>query len=66
MDMDDELPRSSTDPLAMLVKQDLDPFSVDELDGRIALLRKEIERCEARKKFAVSHRANADDLFRKG
>ncbi|MEM8919693.1 MAG: DUF1192 domain-containing protein [Pseudomonadota bacterium] len=66
MDMDDDLPRSSTDPLAMLVKQDLDPFSVDELDTRIAQLKNEIERCESRKKFAVSHRANADDLFRKG
>lgn len=66
MDMDDDLPRSSTDPLTLLVKQDLDPFSVDELDARITLLKKEIDRCESRKKFAVSHRANADDLFRKG
>lgn len=65
MDMDDDLPRSANDPLSALVKQDLDPFSVDELESRISLLKIEIDRCEAKKKFAVSHRASADDLFKK-
>ena len=65
MDDDDNLPRSANDPLNLLVKQDLDPFSVDELEKRIAVLKSEINRCEAKKNFAVSHRASADDLFKK-
>lgn len=65
MDDDDNLPRSANDPLNLLVKQDLDPFSVDELEKRIAVLKDEINRCEAKKNFAVSHRTSADDLFKK-
>ena len=65
MDDDDNLPRSASDPLSLLVKQDLDPFSVDELEKRILVLRNEINRCEAKKNFAVSHRASADGLFKK-
>lgn len=62
---DDDLPRNANDPLSLLVKQDLDPFSVDELEKRISALQNEISRCEAKKSFAVSHRASADDLFKK-
>lgn len=64
--MDDEefLPRNANDPLALLIKQDLDPFSVDELETRISALKIEISRCESKKKFSVSHRASADDLFK--
>ncbi len=62
---DDDLPRNANDPLSLLVKQDLDPFSVDELEKRISVLQNEISRCEAKKSFAVSHRASADDLFKK-
>ena len=65
MDDDDNLPRNANDPLVLLVKQDLDPFSVDELDQRISLLKSEINRCEAKKQFAVSHRASAENLFKK-
>jgi len=65
MDNDDDLPRSANDPLSLLVKQDLDPFSVDELEKRISVLKTEISRCEAKKSFAVSHRASADSLFKK-
>lgn len=65
MDMDDDLPRSDNDPLSALIKQDLDPYSVDELESRISLLKVEIDRCESKKKFAVSHRASANDLFKK-
>lgn len=53
MDEDENLPRNANDPLVLLVKQDLDPFSVDELDQRIVLLKSEISRCEAKKNFAV-------------
>lgn len=62
---DENLPRSANDPLSLLIKQDLDPFSVDELEKRIAVLKNEIKRCEAKKNFSVSHRASADDLFKR-
>lgn len=65
--MDDEefLPRNANDPLALLIKQDLDPLSVDELEVRISVLKSEIIRCKKKKTFSTSHRANADDLFKK-
>ncbi|CAO1653685.1 DUF1192 domain-containing protein [Parasphingorhabdus sp. NYA22] len=65
MDDDDNLPRNANDPVTLMVKQDLDPLSVDELEKRISLLKSEISRCEAKKNFAVSHRASADNLFKK-
>ncbi|MEH6790532.1 DUF1192 domain-containing protein [Parasphingorhabdus sp.] len=64
MDDDDNLPRNANDPLALLIRQDLDPLSVDELDQRISLLKSEISRCESKKSFAVSHRASAENLFK--
>lgn len=65
MEPDDLLPRKADDPLAALVRQDLDPLSVDELDARIAALRAEIARCEGKRQKAVNHRASADALFRR-
>lgn len=65
MDDDENLPRNANDPLALLVKQDLDPLSVDELELRISLLESEISRCETKKNFAVTHRASAENLFKK-
>ncbi|MEH6660022.1 MAG: DUF1192 domain-containing protein [Parasphingorhabdus sp.] len=65
MDDDENLPRNANDPVALMVKQDLDPLSVDELDKRISLLKSEISRCEAKKSFAVTHRASAENLFKK-
>lgn len=65
MDEEDFLPQNANTPLALLIKEDLDPLSVDELSDRISLLKNEINRCEEKKKFAVSHRASADDLFKK-
>ncbi len=65
MNDDDDLPRNANDPISLLTKQDLDPFSVDELEKRISILKNEISRCEAKKSFAVSHRASADGLFKK-
>ncbi|KZE15825.1 MULTISPECIES: DUF1192 domain-containing protein [Sphingomonas] len=50
--------------LAMVLAEDLDPLSVDELTKRIAALEREIERCRARIERANSHRASADALFR--
>ncbi|MBX9815416.1 MAG: hypothetical protein A4S12_05770 [Proteobacteria bacterium SG_bin5] len=66
MDTDDIAPPPRPgDPIALLAKQDLDPFSLAELDARIALLRAEIARVEAHKQRAVNHRASADALFRR-
>ncbi|MCC6477978.1 DUF1192 domain-containing protein [Sphingorhabdus sp.] len=66
MDMDDNLPLRGTEPLAQLIRQDLDPLSIDELRERIETLKGEIARCEARIGAASSHRNAADALFRKG
>jgi uncharacterized small protein (DUF1192 family) len=65
MDSDDNLPLRRDDPLAHLVRQDLDPLSVDELEERIAALRSEISRCEGKIAFASRHRSVADALFKK-
>ena len=61
----DDLPLRRDDPLAKLVKQDLDPLSVAELQERIEMLKGEISRCEAKIMFASSHRTAADALFKK-
>jgi uncharacterized small protein (DUF1192 family) len=66
MEPDESLSRLRADAAQKLGSEDLDAYSVDELDARIALCRAEIERCEARKAFATRHRASAEALFRKG
>jgi uncharacterized small protein (DUF1192 family) len=65
MDLEDLFPSKPDDPLAQLARQDLDPLSVDELHARIAALEAEIARARARIDFAASHRAIAEDLFKK-
>jgi uncharacterized small protein (DUF1192 family) len=65
MDLDELFPDKPGDPLALLVKQDLDPLSVDELHARIAKLEGEIERVRAKIAAAIDHRTNAESLFRK-
>ena len=64
MDLDDAAPRPG-DPLALLVRQDLDPLSVTELDARVAALEAEIVRTKLKRETAVNHRASADVLFRR-
>ena len=51
---DDDLPRRRDDVLAALIKQPLDPLSLDELDDRVAVLEGEIERVKAHKAGAGS------------
>ncbi|WP_422056720.1 DUF1192 domain-containing protein [Sphingomonas sp.] len=63
--MEDDLPRRTDDPAALLARQDLDPFSVSELEARIALLETEIARCRTIIQRAVNHRASADALFKR-
>ena len=65
MDLDDLLPPRPGDPLAALVRQDLDPMSVEELGARIAALEGEIARCRSRIDRAVNHRATAEGLFKR-
>jgi uncharacterized small protein (DUF1192 family) len=65
MDLDELFPSKPDDPLTQLAKQDLDPFSVDELEARIVLLEAEIARARAKIDAAVQFRASADAVFRK-
>lgn len=64
--MDDDLFSSRPDdPLVLLARQDLDPLSLDELDGRIAALEAEIARVRAHKEAVSRHRSAADALFKR-
>jgi uncharacterized small protein (DUF1192 family) len=65
MEADDNLPLRRNDPLTILVREDLDPYSISELEERISLLKQEIARCEAKKSASASHRSVADSLFKK-
>ena len=65
MDMDELFARRPEDPLAQLVKQDLDPLSVNELRERVAILQAEIARVNLKIEGAVNFRANADSLFKR-
>jgi uncharacterized small protein (DUF1192 family) len=63
MELDDASPRPD-DALTELIRQDLDPLSVAELESRITVLEGEIARCRRKLDHAVKHRASADALFR--
>ena len=64
MDEDDFFSSRSQDPLSLLVKQDLGPLSVDELNERIETLRQEIARVEQHLTDTARHRSAADELFK--
>ena len=61
--MDDDLPRPRGDAASLLAKEDLAPYSQDELTERIALLEAEIARIRAHHEKAAAHRSAADALF---
>ncbi len=65
MDLDELFAKTPGDPLTLLVRQDLDPLSVEELEARIAALEGEIGRVKARLAGAASHRASADAIFKR-
>jgi uncharacterized small protein (DUF1192 family) len=65
MDIDELFPLAPGEPLGQLTRQDLDPFSVDELRKRITILQAEIDRTTRKIDGAVSHRAGADALFKR-
>ncbi len=64
MDLDDLLARHPDDPLLILSRQDLDPFSVEELQERAAILENELARVNQKIQGAVNFRASADALFK--
>ncbi len=61
----DDAPSRPNDALIELLRQDLDPLSVAELERRIAALEGEIARTRTAMTRAISHRASADALFRR-
>ena len=65
MDLDDLFAKRPGDPLALLVKQDLDPLSVTELHERVTVLEMEIARVNQKITGAVNHKASADSLFKR-
>jgi uncharacterized small protein (DUF1192 family) len=65
MDADENLPRRKDDLVSQLVLEDLDPFSVKELEERVAILEAEIGRTRVKIQRAVNHRASADGLFKR-
>jgi uncharacterized small protein (DUF1192 family) len=65
VDLDDLYAKHPSDPLTLLVRQDLDPMSVEELGLRIEALESEIVRVKARIDRVVNHRASADQLFKR-
>ena len=65
MDLDDFFPSRPGDPLVELVRQDLDPLSLNELAERIEALRQEIARVEAHIAKVQRHRSAADDIFKR-
>lgn len=62
---DEDRPRPQGDAASKLAKEDLGPYSQDELAERIRLLQLEIARVEAHRNKADAHRAAADALFGK-
>jgi len=65
VDLEELFPNKPDDPLTLLGRQDLDPFSVDELEARIEALEAEIARVKSKLDTSVSFRASADELFKK-
>jgi len=65
MDIEDLFSAKPEEPLDMLVRQDLDPLSVEELRERIERLEGEIARVKAKLDGSISFRASVEDIFRK-
>ncbi len=65
MDLDELFAKRPDDPLVQVARQDLDPFSVEELKERAALLEAEIARVNQKIQGAVNFRSSADALFKK-
>lgn len=62
---DSDRPRPKGDAASLLATEDLSPYSIDELEERLALLRAEIARVEAHGAKSTAHRNAAEALFGK-
>ncbi len=60
---DDDRPRPRGDAASKLAAEDLAPYSVGELDERIAQLEAEIARVAQHRDKAAAHRDAAEALF---
>ncbi|WP_345840778.1 DUF1192 domain-containing protein [Altererythrobacter sp. ZODW24] len=60
---EDDAPRAKGDAAGKLSGEELDSYSLHELDERVAMLKAEIARVEAHREKAASHRSAADALF---
>ena len=56
--------RPAGSPLSLLVKEDLDPYSIADLEDRIAALEAEIARSRSAIETKGSKRSAADALFK--
>jgi uncharacterized small protein (DUF1192 family) len=65
MDMDELFARKPGDPLVLLMRQDLDPLSVEELAERVEMLEAEIARVRSKMQHSVNHKLTADALFKR-
>jgi len=65
MEPEDLFAKRADDPLTLLARQDLDPFSIEELQKRITALEAEIARTKGKMQASASHRASAEALFRR-
>lgn len=65
MDPDEFLAKRPDSPIALLLREDLDRLSVDELAERSVLLEAELARTRAKRESASAFRSTADGLFRK-
>jgi uncharacterized small protein (DUF1192 family) len=65
MDLDELFAKRPDDPLVALARQDLDPFSVEELKERAEILEAELLRVNQKMQGAVNFRSSADALFKK-
>lgn len=65
MDDDDFFTSRPGDPLSLLVRQELGPLSVAELQERIETLKGEIARVEQHLAETARHRSAADELFKR-
>ena len=63
MEPDESLARLRADAAQKLGGEDIDAYSLDELDARIALLNAEIARVDNHKRSAAAHRNAAEALF---
>ena len=60
---DDDRPRPRGDAASKLASEDLGPYSQEELEERIGLLKAEIARVETHRDEAAAHRDAAEALF---